>query len=128
MIDLHEYTFRLICYFVKTVILCTSQANTSMASKGRIDDMRMTKIKETKVGRFIKSTYSVLEREKMMGLPIGEYLNFYPDQSFIMCINKSNVCTGLGYVSKPMKELFDQLAMNGFYFPETEEGTTYKTW
>lgn len=49
-----------------------------MASKGRIDDMRMTKIKETEVGRFIKSTYSVLEREKMMGLPIGENLKFFP--------------------------------------------------
>ena len=74
-----------------------------MASKGRIDDMRMTKIKETKDGKFIKSSYSVLEREKMMGLPIG-------------------------YVSKPMKELFHQLAIYGFYFPETEEGTTYKDW
>jgi hypothetical protein len=74
-----------------------------MASKSRIDDMRMMKIREVSFGKFIKSSYSVSEREKMMGLPVG-------------------------YVSNPMKELFCQLTMNGFYLPETEEGTTYKTW
>ena len=72
-----------------------------MASLFRIDDERMTKVKPTEDGRFVKSTYSVKEREIMMGLPEG-------------------------YVSKPMKELFREIALNGFLCPEMNIGKTYK--
>ena len=61
----------------------------------------MTKVKPTEDGRFVKSTYSVKEREIMMGLPEG-------------------------YVSKPMKELFREIALNGFLCPEMNIGKTYK--
>ena len=63
--------------------------------------MALTKVKPTEDGRFVKSTYSVKEREIMMGLPEG-------------------------YVSKPMKELFREIALNGFLRPEMNIGKTYK--
>ena len=72
-----------------------------MASRTRIDDERMTKLKPTEDGGFLKSTYSVKEREIMMGLPQG-------------------------YVSKAMKELFREIALNGFLRPESNLGKTYK--
>ena len=72
-----------------------------MASRTRIDDKRMTKVKPSEDGRYLKSTYSVKEREIMMGLPEG-------------------------YVSKPMKELFLEIAQNGFLYPEMNLGKTYK--
>ena len=72
-----------------------------MASRTRIDDERMTKVKPTEDGRYLKSTYSVKEREIMMGLPEG-------------------------YVSKPMRELFGEIAQNGFLNPEMYLGKTYK--
>ena len=61
----------------------------------------MIKMKPTEDERYLKSTYSVKEREVIMGLPEG-------------------------YVSRPMKELFGELALNGFLRPEMNLGKTYK--
>lgn len=85
----------------------TVKANTFLASLSKIDDDRMLKCK-VNVGsqqpklRYHRETYSVGERERMMGLPIG-------------------------YVQQPVCTLFSQLTENAFIRPETSaEGTTYR--
>jgi site-specific DNA-cytosine methylase len=47
------------------------KANTCMASLGRIDDDRMTVVTTTNQGVCTKRTFSVVEREKLMGYPPG---------------------------------------------------------
>jgi len=75
------------------------KANTFMASKVRIDDARMIKVRE--VGdEWVTDTYSVSERERMSGLPVG-------------------------YVRMALKDLFSELRINAFLKPEQVEG---KTW
>lgn len=66
-----------------------------------VDDTRMVKYKESEPGKYLIETYSVREREQMMGLPPG-------------------------YVEKPLKRLFNELAQNAFLLPETSEGVTYR--
>jgi hypothetical protein len=79
----------------------TIKANTFMATTSRIDDDRMVKVK-VDGDKFILSTYSVREREIMIGLPEG-------------------------YVQKAMKHLFEKLTFGGFQKPETESGARYKS-
>ena len=77
------------------------KANTFMALKSNLDDERMFKVK--KDGRkYIRDTYSVREREVMMGLPEG-------------------------YVQNTVEHLFKKLTEEGFLKPETEPGASYKT-
>jgi hypothetical protein len=77
------------------------KANTFMASKVRIDDDRMIKVKRKGDGYYIDK-YSVSERERMLGLPIG-------------------------YVSKAVKNLFKELTEKAFLRPEAEEGSNWRT-
>jgi hypothetical protein len=85
----------------------TVKANTLLASLSKIDDDRMLKYKvdvgiEQPKNRYHRETYSVSERERMMGLPIG-------------------------YVQQPVCCLFSQLSENAFIRPETSaEGMTYR--
>jgi hypothetical protein len=65
-----------------------SKANTFMASKVRLDDDRMVVVKEkrNKRGMYLVRTFTVNEREKMMGLPVG-YVSEprkYKKQCFLM--------------------------------------------
>ncbi len=72
------------------------KANTFMASKVRIDDDRMIKVRE--VGdKWVIDKYSVSERERMSGLPVG-------------------------YVRMALKDLFSELRNNAFLNPEQIEG------
>jgi len=73
-----------------------------MALKSKLDDERMIKVKKDG-NKYIRDTYSVREREVMMGLPEG-------------------------YVQKAIEHLFNTLAKEGFLLPETEPGTSYKTY
>ena len=77
------------------------KANTFMASKSRIDDARMTKVRKFE-GNYWVSSYSVGERELMAGLPIG-------------------------YVSNAVKELFEELRDNAFLKPEVTIGSNWRT-
>jgi hypothetical protein len=82
------------------------KANAFLASSGRIDDKRMQgryNISDaTSSSKYIIETYSVAERERMMGLP-------------------------LGYIEKPLDELFNQLREKAFKNPEiNSEGKTYR--
>ncbi len=79
------------------------KANTFLASLSKIDDDRMLKYSSGDSGDQIKEDhYSVREREKMMGLPPG-------------------------YVSKPVKQLFDQITTCAILQPETSaDGKTYR--
>ena len=82
------------------------KANTFLASLGRIDDNRMIKYKKTddtssRQKKYQIETYSVRERERMMGLPTG-------------------------YVEKPVSRLFSELSQNAFILPESEEGKSYR--
>lgn len=84
------------------------KANTFLASLSRIDDDRMIKCKlDGSSGRNSSSkyqieTYSVAEREKMMGLPKG-------------------------YVENHLSRLFGELTEKAFLLPETsQEGKTYR--
>jgi hypothetical protein len=85
----------------------TVKANTFLASLSKIDDDRMLKCKvhvgsEQPKVRYHRETYSISERERMMGLPIG-------------------------YVQHPVCRLFGQLTENAFIRPETSaEGKTYR--
>lgn len=74
-----------------------------MASKGRIDDDRMMRLKKVndKDDTYYASTYSVREREIMSGFPEG-------------------------YCEKALCSLFEQLTTNAFLKPELEKGKTYK--
>lgn len=47
------------------------KANTFMASQGRLDDARMLKVKEVDGNDYVAGTFSVLERERMLGYPEG---------------------------------------------------------
>jgi hypothetical protein len=91
------------CGFVMTETVCREEdegqygpvilkANTFMASLTRIDDSRMMKVKEVD-GQYIIDTYSVREREVMLGLPKG-------------------------YVEDVVKALFQDLTENAFNKPE----------
>jgi hypothetical protein len=79
------------------------KANAFLASSSRIDDDRMLKYKISDAAnkKFLRVTYSVGEREKMMGLPIG-------------------------YVQDPMGNLFNQLSVNAFLNPEMAVSKTYR--
>lgn len=77
------------------------KANTFMATTSKIDDGRMIKVKKDG-DKFILSTYSVREREIMIGLPEG-------------------------YVQKAMEHIFKKLTLGGFQKPETECGARYKS-
>lgn len=84
------------------------KANAFLSSLSRIDDSRMMKYKlENCSGpntntKFQIETYSVGERERMMGFSTG-------------------------YVKKPICELFSELTMKAFLHPETSaEGKTYR--
>lgn len=83
------------------------KANTFLASSSKIDDNRMLKLKivadsHQPQNRYYCETYSISERERMMGLPIG-------------------------YVQLPLSELFSQLTSHAFVQPETSaEGKTYR--
>jgi hypothetical protein len=82
------------------------KANTFLASTSRIDDDRMrAKFRvdsEAKYnGSYDVQSYSVSERERMMGLPVG-------------------------YVEEPLRHLFTELAKNAFVLPESNEGKTYR--
>ena len=69
------------------------KANTFMASMGRIDDFpRMGKTREKKPGMFEVETYSVNDRERMMGFPEG-------------------------YVEEPLKDLFEKMT-EAFVHPD----------
>lgn len=81
------------------------KANAFLASSGRIDDKRMQGryniIDATSRSKYIVETYSVAERERMMGLPSG-------------------------YIEKPLDDLFNQLREKAFKLPEINtEGKTY---
>lgn len=76
------------------------KANAFMASSSRINDNRMIKIKNEE-GRYYIHTYSVREREKMLGLP-------------------------LGYVEDATNNLFRSLTGDAFLKPETMEGTSHR--
>ena len=84
----------------------TVKANALLASTSRIDDDRMLKCKKLKDSgslgaRYLVDTYSVEDREVMMGLPSG-------------------------YVALPMNKLYDELTNGAFLLPETNPGTTYR--
>lgn len=53
--------------------LSNLKANTFLAATSRIDDARMMKLQEVPAGsgEYISLTFSVMEREQMMGLPVG---------------------------------------------------------
>ena len=79
------------------------KANTFLASLSKIDDDRMLKYTtgDSDSGAKKEDHYSVSEREKMMGFPPG-------------------------YVSKPMKQLFDQITTCAMLQPETSYSKTYR--
>ena len=83
----------------------TVKSNAFLASLSRIDDGRMSKYKienNPSTARYTIETYSLGEREKMMGLPSG-------------------------YVEKPLKILLNELAINPFLNPEfSNEGKSYR--
>ena len=80
----------------------TVKANALLASTSRIDDDRMLKCKKLKEsGRYLVETYSVKDREVMMGLPKG-------------------------YVEVPINKLYDELTNGAFLLPETKPGKTYR--
>ena len=85
----------------------TVKANTFLASSSRIDDKRMLKYKVDADSQKPKQlhhceTYSVGERERMMGLPIG-------------------------YVQQPLNRLYRELTENAFLNSETSAvGKTYR--
>ena len=68
--------------------LTAIKANTLMASKSRIDDDRMMKVKPQD-GKFLIDHFSVSEREQMLGLPVK-------------------------YVSEPVGKLFEELRDKAF--------------
>lgn len=78
------------------------KANAFLASLSRIDDDRMKGRYATQSdNKYVIETYSVSERERMMGLPVG-------------------------YVERPLQYLFEQLRDNAFKLPETNiEDKTY---
>jgi len=76
------------------------KANTFMASKGRINDSRMMKVEQVRDSdRFVIKTFSVREREIMLGLPVG-------------------------YVSEPVNTLFKELTRDAFVIPEQTDPNT----
>lgn len=82
------------------------KANAFLASLSRVDDTRMkAKYKVNDAihsnGKYKIETYSIEERERMMGLPVG-------------------------YVGKPLGYIFKQLCENAFQLPETVVGKTYR--
>ena len=78
------------------------KANTFMASKTRINDDRMIKVRKLEgTEKYILDHFSVEEREKMLGLPVG-------------------------YVSTPLQQLFKTLTEKAFLHPEMTEGLTWK--
>jgi hypothetical protein len=73
-----------------------------MAAKSRIDDPRMMKVKKGNGDEYHCSTFSVREREKMSGLPIG-------------------------YCEVPLNNLYNQLTEDAFLKPENAGSCkTYK--
>lgn len=79
----------------------TVKANTFLASLTKIDDDRMLKY-STGAGDFKLESYSVSEREKMMGLPPS-------------------------YVSGPLKKIFNEITIGAILKPETSaDGKTYR--
>lgn len=88
----------------KELMTTPVKANAFLASLSRIDDSRMIRCKLEK-GQNAKhhiSSYSVSERERMMGLATG-------------------------YVSEPVKRLFNELTEDAFYRPESSaDGKTYR--
>ena len=48
-----------------------NKTNTFLASKARLDDDRMLKMKKRGDNQFLKGHFSVLERERMLGFPEG---------------------------------------------------------
>ena len=83
------------------------KSNAFLASETRIDDHRMEGKYKTDDDdsssryKYIVATYSVSERERMMGLPVG-------------------------YVKKPIEHLFEELEQKAFLKPETTSGSTYR--
>lgn len=86
------------------------KANTLLASLTRIDDDRMMKAKlvdqqsadhQSRRTKIIVEPYSVAERERMMGFEAG-------------------------YVSKPVRNIFNEITMNGLFKPETSVNETYR--
>jgi hypothetical protein len=76
------------------------KANTFMSSLSTIDDERMMKIKKES-GKYYIHTYSIREREKMLGFP-------------------------LGYVQDAVNHLYHSLTGDAFLKPETKEGTSHR--
>ena len=80
----------------------TYKANAFLASLGRIDDRRMMgKYQSNASGTYAVSSYSVSERERMMGLQVG-------------------------YVSDPVNHIFKELEHKAFLQPETNQNKTYR--
>jgi hypothetical protein len=78
------------------------KANTTMAAKSRIDDPRMMKVKKGDGNKYYCHTFSVREREKMSGLPVG-------------------------YCELALNELFKKLTEDAFLKPENAQAPkTYK--
>eukprot|EP00594_Rhizosolenia_setigera_P011972 CAMPEP_0178972502 /NCGR_PEP_ID=MMETSP0789-20121207/21061_1 /TAXON_ID=3005 /ORGANISM="Rhizosolenia setigera, Strain CCMP 1694" /LENGTH=200 /DNA_ID=CAMNT_0020659981 /DNA_START=566 /DNA_END=1168 /DNA_ORIENTATION=- len=73
------------------------KANTFMASKSRIDDNRMIKLKCGSNDKYYKEYYSVRDRELMLGFPEG-------------------------YVEKAVNSLFKSLTQDAFLKPEITPG------
>jgi hypothetical protein len=106
------------------------KANAFLASLSRIDDNRMMKCKPNK-NKYLLETYSVCEREKMMGLPVGyvkgpgEWTSLCHSLFFLHCFI-ANKCDILPFIS-PVHKLFSELTTNAFINPETsDKGKTYR--
>lgn len=76
------------------------KANTFMSTLNTIDDDRMIKVKKESENYSI-DTFSIREREKMLGLP-------------------------LGYIQDAIHHLYHSLTTNAFLNPETKEGTSHR--
>ena len=82
------------------------KANAFLASQSRVDDSRMFaryKVDTNGIAsrKYNVESYSVSERERMMGLPVG-------------------------YVEEPLKHIYKQLTENAFAKPEMFLGKTYR--
>ena len=80
----------------------TYKANAFLASSSRIDDRRMMgKYQSNASGKYTVKSYSISERERMMGLPVG-------------------------YVSDAVNHIFKELEQKAFLQPETNQDKTYR--
>lgn len=86
--------------------VATFKANAFLASQSRVDDSRMFaryKVDNNSItsGKYNVESYSVSERERMMGLPVG-------------------------YVEEPLKHIYKHLSEDAFAKPEMFLGKTYR--